>query len=287
MHSSWSPPSGGSSPSSSSAPPGASSCACWGSPSWSSTPTSASSASGASFLEEQPHTHANDGHTADNPINQPMHPSSAVHKPPNTHHHDPHSPASAKPPTGPVGASVQPGDLLLSNHTSPLEVLYLAGRFLPVFVAPAGVAPQVGGDDEFEVGWGWAGCCIGDRFRRLPLLTMPRTHAKTKPTTTQVSFERLSALGALWRATRVPPKQGKVRTLIHEPTLRSRRRSTHSHSHPPDPPTPFPSGQPLPRGPPRAGAGGGQAGRALPRGGAVQRGGRPRFPAGPVRERPG
>lgn len=28
----------------------------------------------------------------------------------------------------------------------------------------------------------------------------------------QVSFERLSAVGALWRATRVPPKQGKART---------------------------------------------------------------------------
>lgn len=56
-----------------------------------------------------------------------------------------HSPAGAKPPTGSVGASVQPGDLLLSNHTSPLEVLYLASRFLPAFVAPAGVAPQVGG----------------------------------------------------------------------------------------------------------------------------------------------
>lgn len=35
------------------------------------------------------------------------------------------------------------GDLLLSNHTSALDVLYLTSRFLPAFVAVAGVAPQV------------------------------------------------------------------------------------------------------------------------------------------------
>jgi hypothetical protein len=43
---------------------------------------------------------------------------------------------------------VQAGDLLVSNHTSALEVLYLASRFLPAFFATAGVAPQVGGYRE-------------------------------------------------------------------------------------------------------------------------------------------
>lgn len=51
-------------------------------------------------------------------------------------------PPGYKPPTKRVGAEVKGGDLLLSNHTSILEVLYFASRFLPLF-ASFSLAPEV------------------------------------------------------------------------------------------------------------------------------------------------
>lgn len=46
------------------------------------------------------------------------------------------------PPTARVGATIQAGDLLVSNHTSALEVLYFASRFLPLFTGFS-LAPEV------------------------------------------------------------------------------------------------------------------------------------------------
>ena len=53
------------------------------------------------------------------------------------------SPPGYKPPAGRVGATVRGGDLLLSNHTSLLEVLYFASRFSPLSAGAAAVAPEV------------------------------------------------------------------------------------------------------------------------------------------------
>lgn len=51
-------------------------------------------------------------------------------------------PPGHKPLTGRVGAAIQSGDLLVSNHTSALEVLYFASRFLPIFTSFC-LAPEV------------------------------------------------------------------------------------------------------------------------------------------------
>jgi len=74
-------------------------------------------------------------------------------------------PPGHKPPTTRVGAGIQAGDLLLSNHTSSLDVLYFASRSLPLFSS----------------------------FTLAP----------------EVRFSTLSALGAVWRAGKVPSKAGQ------------------------------------------------------------------------------
>ncbi len=184
------------------------------------------------------------------------------------------SPPGSKPPTGRVGASVQAGDLLLSNHTSPLEVLYFASRFLPAFVATAGVAPQVGGQAvAFDP------------------IQIHRLDCETEWMSVRTQSEHPGLVRAplppgrlvAGRARPAQARQGETTQLmgradpifyIETPAAAA---DPYICTH-----TTHESGHGLPPRPPGAGARRTTARRVLPRSGPVERRGRPRVPQGPV-----
>ena len=88
-------------------------------------------------------------------------------------------PPGHKPPTGRVGADVQAGDVLVSNHTSALEVLYFASRFSPVFAAFS-LAPEVRFSTLSTMGAVWRASGVPSKAQRGESSTLEGVAAQAK-----------------------------------------------------------------------------------------------------------